>query len=210
MSVRKAKENLRREIWATLQSRGIARFPLPCYGRIPNFAGSEKAAQRLRLLEEWKEAKVVFVNPDFAQDQVRKWVLLDNKTLVMATPRLKQGLIVITSDKAKGLENVASTISGAFQHGQIVKVEQIPRPDLIVEGSVAVDLQGNRLGKGGGYGDEEIKTLKRAFGHIVTATTVHDFQVVHSVPFEEKDEKISIIVTPTRTIRIRPLEVNEE
>jgi 5-formyltetrahydrofolate cyclo-ligase len=35
---------------------------------------------------------------------------------------------------------------------------------LIVEGSVAVDVRGHRLGKGCGYGDMEIKTLKRLFG----------------------------------------------
>ncbi|MEM3730748.1 MAG: 5-formyltetrahydrofolate cyclo-ligase [Candidatus Bathyarchaeia archaeon] len=67
---------------------------------------------------------------------------------------------------------------------------------------MAVDLHGHRLGKGSGYGDVEIGILKKMFGEIPIATTVHDMQVVDEVPFEEKDEKISIIVTPTRVIRI--------
>jgi 5-formyltetrahydrofolate cyclo-ligase len=78
----------------------------------------------------------------------------------------------------------------------------MPRPDLIFEGSVAVDENGHRLGKGGGYGDIEIQTLKRRFGVVPIVTTVHDIQVVKSVPFEEKDERITIIVTPSRTIRV--------
>jgi 5-formyltetrahydrofolate cyclo-ligase len=100
----------------------------------------------------------------------------------------------------KGKESFASTIKGAFKFG--VATQDFPKPDLIVEGSVAVDLRGHRLGKGGGYGDVEIATLKRMFGEIPIVTTVHDIQVVENVPFEEKDEKVSILVTPTRVIRI--------
>ena len=74
---------------------------------------------------------------------------------------------------------------------------------MIVEGSVAVDTHGHRLGKGRGYGDMELSTLKEMFGEIPIISTVHDMQVVKAVPFEEKDEKISIIVTPTRIIRIQ-------
>jgi 5-formyltetrahydrofolate cyclo-ligase len=41
-------------------------------------------------------------------------------------------------------------------------------------------------------------SVKR-FG-IARASTVHDIQVVEAVPFEEKDKKVSIIVTPTKVI----------
>jgi len=36
-----------------------------------------------------------------------------------------------------------------------------PQVDMIVEGSLAVDISGDRMGKGGGYGDEEISHLNR-------------------------------------------------
>lgn len=61
-------------------------------------------------------------------------------------------------------------------------------------------LMGNRLGKGRGYGDREINVLKKVFGGIPVITSVHDLQVVNSVPLEAKDEKVSVIVTPTRVI----------
>jgi 5-formyltetrahydrofolate cyclo-ligase len=83
-----------------------------------------------------------------------------------------------------------------------VNAQEIPKPDLIVEGSVAVDARGCRLGKGYGYGDVEIKTLKNMFGPVPILTTVHDLQVVENVPFEEKDEKVSLIVTPTRILQV--------
>ena len=200
MDVKTAKRLLREEIWSKLESERVARFPLPCFGRIPNFVGSEKAAERAKLLKEWSQAKVVFVNPDYAQKKVRENVLLHGKTLVVASPKLKHGYVVVFAENVKGREGFASTIKGAFDYGKSTSIQEIPVPNLVFEGSVAVDLQGNRLGKGGGYGDLEIQSLKNSFGLIPVATTVHDLQVVENVPFEEKDEKVSVIVTPTRTI----------
>jgi 5-formyltetrahydrofolate cyclo-ligase len=202
MDVRTVKKLLREEIWTRLEAEGVARFPLPCFGHVPNFEGSDKAAQNVRRLREWKEAKVVFVNPDFAQQKVREYALLDGKLLVMASPGLKHGYVLVDPIKVRGLESYASTIRGAFTHGKTVNLQQMPKPDLIVEGSVSVDLQGNRLGKGGGYGDTEIKTLREKFGSLPVVTTVHDLQVVESVPFEQKDEKVSMIVTPKRVIPV--------
>lgn len=202
MDIKTAKKLLREKIWLQLEAKGIARFPLPCYGRIPNFAESERAAEKVRLLNEWRQARVIFANPDYAQQKVREYALLDGKLLVMASPKLKHGYIVVNPKDVIGLESIVSTIRGAFKYGRTVTSSEIPKPDLIVEGSVAVDQHGHRLGKGGGYGDLEIKTLKGMFGFIPVITTVHDMQIVESVPFEEKDEKVSVIVTPTRIIRV--------
>ncbi|MEM3941497.1 MAG: 5-formyltetrahydrofolate cyclo-ligase, partial [Candidatus Bathyarchaeia archaeon] len=71
-SVKAQKQQLREYIWALMESSGVAKFPLPCKGRIPNFIGAEAAADKLRQLPEWKEAKVVFVCPDSPQQKVRE------------------------------------------------------------------------------------------------------------------------------------------
>ncbi|MEM3565774.1 MAG: 5-formyltetrahydrofolate cyclo-ligase [Candidatus Bathyarchaeia archaeon] len=194
------KQQLREKIWRKMEKSGVATFPLPCWDRIPNFIGADVAADKLRQLEEWKRAKVVFVNPDSPQRRVRENALKDGKVLIMASPRLKRGFILIDPAKTKGKEHFASTIKGAFKFG--VETQNFPKPDLVVEGSVAVDMKGHRLGKGHGYGDIEIEILERRFGEIPIVTTVHDMQVVENVPFEEKDRKVSIIVTPTRIIRV--------
>ena len=200
MSISSKKQLLREKIWSEMERSRIAVFPLPCRGRIPNFKGAEAAAERLRQLEEWKKAKVVFVNPDSPQRRVRENALKDGKTLLMASPRLKKGFLLIDPAKVKGRERFASTIKGAFRFGG--EVQEFPKPDIVVEGSVAVNMHGHRLGKGHGYGDVEIQTLRKMFGRVLVATTVHDIQIVKEVPFEEKDEKVSIIVTPTRVIRV--------
>lgn len=201
MNVKEEKNQLRARIWGEMTERGMARFPLPCWGRIPNFDGSEKTAEKVKSIEEWKQAKVIVSNPDYAQQKIRENVLRSGKLLIMVSPGLRHGYLLVDPAFARNNEKLASTIRGAFKLGK--QVEEFPEPDLIVEGSVAVDEWGNRLGKGHGYGDQEISIIREKFGKIPVVTTVHDIQVVDSVPSEKHDEKIEIIVTPTRVIRVK-------
>ena len=59
-------------------------------------------------------------------------------------------------------------------------------------------------GKGEGYSDLEFAIL-RELGHppVPVATTVHDLQVVASVPRDPTDQPLSVIATPTHAIRIK-------
>jgi len=184
-----------------MEEKGIVTFPKPVYHRIPNFIGAEKAAQNLGNLPEYKKARVIFCNPDSPQRSVREMTLKDGKVLVMATPRLKHGFLVIAPETTAGKERFASTIKGAFKFGKETTAFQ--KPDLIVTGSVAVDGNGNRLGKGRGYGDREIRMVKGKFGKVPVATVIHDVQLVEYAPSTLQDEKVDIIVTPTKIIRVK-------
>jgi 5-formyltetrahydrofolate cyclo-ligase len=200
MNVQKEKQKLREKIWKLLEEKKIARFPLPCIGRIPNFEGSEKAAKLLTNLPEWKTAKIIVSNPDAAQQPVRELALKEGKILIMATPRLKKGYLKIEPKDVKEKEKEASTIKGAFKYGKQIK--DLPKADLIITGCVAVDKEGWRLGKGGGYGDKEIKTFLEKFGKILVITTIHELQIMDGVPHENHDTKVDYIVTPNKIIKL--------
>jgi 5-formyltetrahydrofolate cyclo-ligase len=188
-----------------MEEKNIAAFPRPVYHRIPNFIGAQEAAQKLRELPEFKLARTVFCNPDAPQRYVREIVLRDGKQLVMATPKLRQGFLLIdpNSISASNIRE-ASTIRGAFKHGNSINPANV-KIDLFVAGSVAVSPNGGRLGKGTGYSDKEYSILKDAKGlspHAIVATTVHDVQVVENISANEWDVPVDVIVTPTRVIRI--------
>ncbi len=204
MDVQKEKQKLREKIWKILEEKKVARFPLPCKGKIPNFVGSEKAAKLATKLPEWKKAKIIFANPDAAQQKLRELALKEGKILIVATPRLKKGYLKINPEKVKGKEKEASTIKGAFKYGESLK--ELPKPDLIVTGCVAIDKLGWRLGKGGGYGDKEIKTFLEKFGKIPVITTIHDLQIVEKVPHQEFDTKVDYIVTPKKIIKCQKIQ----
>jgi len=201
-----SKEEIRMRVWRQMEENNIATFPRPVYRRIPNFLGADKAAQNLRNLPEYKSARVVFCNPDSPQRPVREIVLQDGKTLVMATPRLKQGFLLIDPTRLSAHQILeASTIRGAFKLGRPVEPKSL-RVDLFVAGSVAVSPNGGRLGKGTGYSDQEYALLKNAgalSAETLVVTTVHDVQIVDDIPNQEWDAPVDIIVTPTKTIRTK-------
>lgn len=62
-------------MWLGLERARLVNYPRPCWAMIPNFKGSEIAAEKLAELEEFKNAKVLKVNPDKPQETVRAAIL---------------------------------------------------------------------------------------------------------------------------------------
>ena len=65
--------------------------------------------------------------------------------------------------------------------GRVVADDELPDIDLVLCGSVAVNLKGARIGKGGGFSDIEYGLLIEAGKidhHTVVATTVHPIQIL--------------------------------
>jgi len=198
------KQAVRERVWQTLQDRGAARFP-GAWGRIPNFAGAEAAAERLASSPAWRRAAVVKVNPDAPQLPVRARALADGKLLYMAVPRLAAERPFLALDPAQvGPPRQAASIRGAARRGVPVRIGEMEPVDLVVCGSVAVNRSGARVGKGGGYSDLEFALLVEA-GRIrertALATTVHDLQLLdEDLPETDHDFRVGLIVTPGATV----------
>ncbi|MCS7099509.1 MAG: 5-formyltetrahydrofolate cyclo-ligase [Sulfolobales archaeon] len=206
MSEEVSREKLRYTVWRLMEERNIAAFPRPVYGRIPNFIGAETAAARLASSDLFKKAGVVKVNPDAPQRKVRELVLKAGKLLVVPTPRISEGFLLIDPRRVPSwLHGEASTIPGSFRYGTRVDPEEIPEVDLVVAGSVVVSVFGERLGKGEGYSEIEYGILfeyGKLSEEVPIITTVHDVQVVEfRIPLEPWDVTVDFVFTPTRTIR---------
>jgi len=189
-----------------MEEASVSRSPKPIAGRIPNFEGAESAAQRLFEQPEFVGAKVVKVNPDAPQAPVRRSVLLSGKLLVMPSPRLRRGFILLDSKEIpRRFLSQAPTIRGAFKYGRPCSLEELPKVDLIVAGSVAVSQDGVRIGKGGGYSEIEYGIL-RELGLVGEETpiftTVHDLQIISSAPKEGHDFVVDAIITPNKVVRV--------
>ncbi len=207
-NVKRIKEEIRMRIWRIMEEKNIARFPRPVYGRIPNFVGAEQAVSRIVSLNIWRRAEVVKANPDSPQKPLRYHALLNGKTLVMATPRLREGFLILDPKRIPPSKyGFASTIKGAFIYGYRAGLRELPRIDLIVTGCVAVDRHGNRLGKGGGYAELEYAILRElglVDDSVYVVTTIHDVQIVDHVPREPHDLTVDIIATPRRLYIVKP------
>jgi 5-formyltetrahydrofolate cyclo-ligase len=194
-------------VWTLLERRRVARFPLPLADRIPNFAGAGEAADRAAALPEWQAARRLKSNPDAPQRALRLRALQDGKLVFMAVPRLREARCFLRLDPALLGRRLAeaATIAGATRLGEAVTPQALPRLDLVVVGSVAVNARGARLGKGGGYSDLEF-ALARELGALtddtLVLTTVHELQVLdEEIPMTSHDVPVDLIATPERVIR---------
>ncbi|MSQ17743.1 MAG: 5-formyltetrahydrofolate cyclo-ligase [Dehalococcoidia bacterium] len=195
------KSEVREMVWSALERAGVVRGE-SAHDRIPDFVGAEAAAQRVFDLDCWRRAQVIKSNPDRAQRPLRRRALEEGKLLYMAVPRLEQERCFVELDPAQLHDSPgeASTIEGAFSYGRLVTVAEMRRVDLIVSGSVAVNRQGVRIGKGGGYADLEYG-LAAAAGLVTRTTpiltTVHPMQVLdEDLPWTRHDVTLDYLVTP--------------
>ncbi|MGH7795365.1 MAG: 5-formyltetrahydrofolate cyclo-ligase [Candidatus Binatia bacterium] len=203
----RTKDDIRESIWETLKKEKVARFP-GAAGRIPNFAGAEACAKHLAETRYWKAARILKINPDSPQRAIRQKALTDGKVVYMPVPRLRSEKPIIELDP-KRLEcspYAASSIKGAGQYGRPVTLEEMPKIDLVVCGSVAVNRQGARVGKGGGYSDLEFALLterKKIRAKTPIVTSVHPLQIIdEEIPMTEHDIPLTAIVTPTEVIEV--------
>jgi 5-formyltetrahydrofolate cyclo-ligase len=191
-----------------MDREGVSRFP-GAQGRIPNFEDARAAAERLGSQAAWKRAKTIKANPDAPQTHARRLALEQGKTLVMAVPRLRDHhpfRLLDPSKLTKKQLREAATIKGALRHGRVIDLEQVPRLDLILTGSVAVNLNGERVGKGGGFSDLEYALLaeaRKVSEKTMIATTVHPVQILNEDLFTTlHDIPVDLIVTPRAAIEV--------
>lgn len=201
------KAELRDRLWSRLEESGDSRFP-GVRGRIPNFTGAEKAADRLRSTEEWKRARAVKANPDSPQWPVRTKALEDGKLVYMAVPRLagEDPFFLLDPNRIRASPRDASSIRGASKHATTVGVDEMEPVDLVVTGCVGASTDGARLGKGGGFSDLEYAVALDAgvlSSDTPVATTVHELQVVpgDEIPLTAHDLLLDLVATPDRVLR---------
>jgi 5-formyltetrahydrofolate cyclo-ligase len=128
----------------------------------------------------------------------------------MAVPRLKSLECFIELDPARLAERAlqAASIRGAERLGRPVGIEALPPIDLIVCGAVAVNVEGARVGKGGGFSDLEYGLLVEA-GRVgprtPIVTTVHPVQILpQAFEMRPHDVPVDVVVTPEGLMAIRP------
>lgn len=201
-----SKQQIRERVWRALEVHGAARFP-GARGRIPDFAGAERAALSLQALPEWKRGRVVRINADAAQLPVRRLALREGKVVYVPVPRLSMPACFIELDPGRlGARcRRAATLAGAVALGRTLTPAELRPVDLIVCGAVAVNGRGARVGEGGGFSDLEYGMLRergQVSERTVVLTSVHPLQLVpHEIEMGPHDIVLDWIATPDGLLR---------
>ncbi|KAK3594817.1 hypothetical protein CHS0354_002861 [Potamilus streckersoni] len=203
------KWDIREKVWNYMEANNLVVFPRPCHNRIPNFKDSVLAGDKLTTLEEFKRAKVVKINPDKPQQHTRFLTMEANKTLLVPTPRLREGLfnkMIPPKGSNKDTLRRCSTSQGLREYSVPTGLMDKVEVDVVVIGSVAVSRTGFRIGKGEGFADLEY-AMMCAMGAIhpdtVVVTTVDSCQVF-DIPenlIKPHDVHVDYILTPTELIK---------
>jgi 5-formyltetrahydrofolate cyclo-ligase len=203
-----AKREVRVRVWNLLEENDVVPVPPGARDRIPNFRGAAEAAGRIAELAEWRAARIIKANPDKAQFPLRRRALEEGKRVYMAVPRLARDRPFVLLDPAKlaGMFDKASTSAGAVAIGRMVDLGEIEEPiDIVVCGSVAVNRDGARIGKGGGFSDLEVALLTDAGllrPDTRLVTTVHQLQLLDAdLPETDHDFRVDWTATPDEILR---------
>ncbi|MCT2535438.1 5-formyltetrahydrofolate cyclo-ligase [Aquibacillus koreensis] len=195
-----SKQEIREEKWNLLTEQKLGRFPFPLTNRIPNFKGAEKAAALVTTIPDYITAKVIKVNPDAPQLPIRAQILKDGKTLLVPTPRLKAGFIMVKPEWVpSGEERRAASLSHIKSYGKEIPLTEMPKIDLFIVGSVALHRDGRRVGKGEGYADREYAIIRELGNQDVPIVgTVNSVQLTDvDVPRDAFDLTVDWIATET-------------
>lgn len=203
-----SKQKLREKIWDRLVA--VDAVHTKPHGHIPNFRQAKAAAEQLRRLDIWQQARIIKCNPDKSQAPVRAFALEDGKLLYMAVPRLVDDhcFVALTKEnvEAAGLTYAeASQKKVLLELGRPISFQDMQKIELAIVGCVAASDAGGRTGKGAGFADLELAMLKH-FGlihkHMAIATTIHAEQLVspEALPLEPHDWSLDWICTPEQAI----------
>lgn len=161
---------------------------------------SEAARRRLTGQSIWQKAQsILFFAPRL--DELDIWPLLAmalEEQKIVALPRYITGN---KSYKACRVNDLSSDI-GPGQFGIREPLAHCPEValnwlDLILVPGVAFDLHGRRLGRGKGFYDQLLKTVRGT-----TCGIVFDEQIVREVPVGPHDIHLNCLLTPTRWIEL--------
>lgn len=173
--------------------------------RIPNALKAEKDSlikQFLCSIPEFLDAKKILFYASFRSEvethSMIKQTLKTGKNLIL--PRVdKEGHRLLLYE-LKDLRELNAGFMGIPEpfvpDERIVAIDDI---DLVIIPGAAFDYSGNRLGYGAGYYDSLLAERKKKIPVIALA---YEEQIVDSIPAEEHDVPVDMIITDKRVIRI--------
>ena len=154
---------------------------------------SSAIMEKVRGLDFYKQSKVVFIYMDFNKE-VMTWQLI--KQMLSEKKR-----VVIPYTDTINTEIIPSEITneadlklnpfGYYEPKNILAID-MEEIDLVIVPGVVFDKNLNRIGFGKGYYDRILSKVKASAKKVAVA---HEFQVLNSIPTEEHDIKMDMIIT---------------
>lgn len=161
-------------------------------------ARSAKITQRLRSLEEFRQATTILAFASI-RNEVRTRPSMEaawESAKRVALPRLIEDELRLHVIDAQTV-----LVEGPFSVPEPPGTTELIPPnevDFVLVPALAVDPRGYRIGYGGGHYDRLLPRLEQA----CTCVLAYDFQLISEVPELPFDVAVDLVVTDERVIRV--------
>ena len=159
---------------------------------------SHEIFEKLRNLNEWKDAKIINTYVSLKEEVDTRFIiyhaLLEGKRVfcpITKGENLIFGEIFSFNDLIYGACGILEP-----KEPSNISIDEF---DLIIVPGIAFDRSGYRIGYGKGYCDRFLKDIKRG----IKIGLVFDDLLLDSLSVEEHDEKVDIIITEGKIIKLR-------
>ena len=164
-------------------------------------------SDRYLELDSYKEAGIIFVYSAMAKEIPTQGIIHTalNDGKKVALPKIRTGVkagakmdfVFINKDTEykNGVYGILEPVSNEF-----IDVKDInDRVEMLIPG-LCFDIKGRRIGYGGGYYDRYLTKYPKDKFHITALAC--EYQIFESLPFNENDKTVNLIVTENRCIEI--------
>ncbi len=162
---------------------------------------SEQIKARLFDMEVFKKSKTVMFYVGKGDEVQTKDIILESMKMgkIVSVPYIENGNREMHASLLKNFDRDLTK----GEYGILSPKKESYKPintsslDLIIVPGVCFDINGNRIGRGGGYYDRFLKSVSKK---TILIGLVFDFQVVSNIPYDKKDIPVHIIVTGKRIL----------
>lgn len=161
---------------------------------------SEIILEKLKTLKEFARSRTVHCyvawRNEVQTQGLIKEMLNEGRRVVVPVVDFEKGVLIHSE-----IQDFAELTKGAYgilePPTDLIRPVQISELDLIVVPGVAFDLEGNRIGHGGGYYDaflSKTTALKIGLGY--------QFQILQRMPTETRDQRVDMIISEKGRFRV--------
>jgi len=171
-------------------------------GSMPREEVLEKSAkihQKLFETQHYQSAATIMTYVDFQNEVETRSIIArafqEGKNVAVPICGSNYTLLPI---KIESFEDLEPGTMGILEPKKTKNIIDVKKLDLVLVPGIAFDRKGNRLGYGLAYYDRFLNSLSPA---TITIALAYSFQIFPTIPQEEHDHRVNIIITENELIK---------
>lgn len=166
---------------------------------------SSKISQRLFRLRELEAAKTVstYINigSEVKTGEILAWCLDQGKRVIIPVTDRANRRLIFSELRAPHRELEPGTFGILEPKPEFLRPVPLEEAQVVLVPGIAWNLQGYRIGYGGGYYDRTINSIR---SRVLTIGLAYEFQIILRIPTTRYDRAVHRIVTERRVINTQP------